>query len=98
MADVRRILDEGRAHLWIGGRDSIEVAVVAQLMERPRQKLYLIWLAGGSGLDTCKAIEEAMRGYAKAEGCDVMEIVGRSGWERALEGYERHVVVMRRKV
>ena len=36
--------------------------------------------------------------WARSLGCDTMLIMGRPGWERALEGYRRTAVVLEKKL
>jgi hypothetical protein len=36
--------------------------------------------------------------WARSIGCDTMLIMGRPGWERALEGYRRTAVVLEKKL
>ena len=52
-----------------------------------------IGLAGG---DIYELLEFEI--YARAEGFERLEIMGRPGWERVLEGYEKVAVLMRKEL
>lgn len=98
LGDVRRMLDQGTAHLWLAGAQDVEVAAVCLLQQRPRKRIYTAWLCGGEGLEACRAIDEAIKAYARCELCDEVVISGREGWLRVLDGYEKRLTVMRCKL
>ena len=56
-----------------------------------------IGLAGGN-MDEMVEIEEEIKDYATDCGYSFVEIIGRPGWERALEGYDKVAVVLRKEI
>ena len=56
-----------------------------------------IGMAGGNMAEMLD-MELEITEYAKHSGCRFVEIVGRPGWERALEGYKRVAVVLRKEL
>tara|TARA_R100000315_G_scaffold48802_1_gene23110 strand:- start:577 stop:864 length:288 start_codon:yes stop_codon:yes gene_type:complete len=56
-----------------------------------------IGLAGGDIYELLE-IETEIEIYARAEGFERLEIMGRPGWERVLEGYEKVAVLMRKEL
>jgi hypothetical protein len=43
-------------------------------------------------------IEEKVEKYAKKRQYDNIEIVGRAGWEKVLNGYKKHKVILRKEI
>jgi hypothetical protein len=43
-------------------------------------------------------IRPVIEAWARSIGCDTMLIMGRPGWQRALEGYRRTAVVLEKKL
>lgn len=93
LGDVRDAVLSGEAQFWPGERS----AVVTEVVVYPRAKAVRFWLAGGD-LGELKAMEKAVVAWAKGQGCDRAEILGRGGWERALEGYARTCVALGRSI
>ena len=56
-----------------------------------------IGLAGGDIYELLE-IETEIEIYARSEGFERLEIMGRPGWERVLEGYEKVAVLLRKEL
>ena len=56
-----------------------------------------IGLAGGA-LDELVDVEKQIQRFAIKEGFTMIEIIGRPGWEKALEGYDKIAVILRKEV
>jgi len=56
-----------------------------------------IGLAGGD-LEELLDIEEEICSYARTNGFTSVEIIGRPGWERMLDGYRRTAVLLRKEL
>tara|TARA_R100000808_G_scaffold24123_1_gene54797 strand:+ start:1628 stop:1915 length:288 start_codon:yes stop_codon:yes gene_type:complete len=56
-----------------------------------------IGLAGGD-IEELLDIEEEITVYAMNNGFERVEIMGRPGWERALDGYERVAILLRKEL
>lgn len=83
----------GGAQLWPGDRS----AGVTEIVDYPRATVLRLWLAGGD-LDELREMHDAACEWGKAQGCDMVQILGREGWARALDGYEKVYTVMGRKL
>ena len=70
-------------------------AIVTEIVDYPQKAMCRIWLAGGD-LDELVEAEVAIATWAKALGCDGMEIIRRRGWSRKLENYQQSAVVLMR--
>jgi hypothetical protein len=79
-------IDCGAARLFTYGKSA---AVVF-----PRAKKLRIGLAGGE-LSECQQIESQIEAFAKSQGIPQLEIVGRD-WRRALPGYAKVAVILRK--
>ena len=60
-------------------------------------KTLRIGIAGGN-LDSLVKIEEKVEKYAKKRQYDNIEIVGRAGWEKVLNGYKKQKVILRKEI
>lgn len=87
--EVREALREGSATFFSHGTSA---AVAFDFWPVLR-----IGLAGG---DLCELIqvEAEIWCYAKAHGYEFLDILGRPGWERALDGYEKKAVLLRKEI
>jgi hypothetical protein len=56
-----------------------------------------VGLAGGD-LEELLEVEQDICSYAIENGFSSVEIIGRPGWERVLDGYERTAVLMRKEL
>jgi len=77
----------------------VNVVVLSQILMYPASKVLQIMLAFGNSLDKCLPLMEAtFERFAMETRCDVVEIVGRPGWEKKLPRFRRYAVVLRAEV
>lgn len=93
LGDVYRALEDERARLWPLERS----AVVTEIVQYPRLRACRVWLAGGD-LDELRRNLPTLDEYARACGCDRIEIDARKGWQRVLTGYELTRVVLTKEL
>ena len=67
--------------------------IITEVVDYPSLTVCRIWLAGGD-LDELMQAEKSIAVWAKAQGCDAMEINGRMGWKRKLKDYKATSVVL----
>ena len=88
--DILGHLMRGEAQLWAGDASALLTEIVAY----PRVRACRAWLAGGD-LAEIKQMAPVIEDWARRErNCTRGEIMGRDGWERALEGYRRVCAVL----
>ena len=87
--DVIDFLFMGRAFLWANKNSG----VLCEFEDYPRKRICRYWVAGGA-LDDLLPMEGAIEVWAKANGATRMEICGRPGWLKALEGYQKRAAWM----
>ena len=87
--DVWQFIQEGKAQFFPLDKS----AIVTEIVDYPQKAMCRIWLAGGD-LDELVEAEVALSAWAKTQGCDGMEIIGRRGWSRKLESYRESAVVL----
>lgn len=89
-------LIRGEYQFWPGERS----AGVTEIVEYPRRKALIFWLAGGDLSDLMANIEPVARAWGEAQGCTLFMgyAVDRPGWSRALQrhGYTPSWRVFRR--
>lgn len=88
-ADIWEGIESGHFTLWAGERS----AVLTELRAFPRETVCLIFLGGGD-LDELRSLEQRVAGWSQGQGITRLQILGRRGWLRALEGYEERAVFM----
>lgn len=84
---------DGRARLWPLERS----AVVTELLEYPNLLACRVWLAGGD-LYEIRSYLPALDNYARSMGCERIEVDGRRGWQKVLDGYELTRVVLTKEL
>jgi len=87
--DVWQSIQEGKALFFPLDKS----AIVTEIVDYPQKAMCRIWLAGGD-LDELMQAEVALSAWAKTQGCDGMEIIGRRGWSRQLKDYRQSAVVL----
>lgn len=96
-AEVLEALRAGDA--WLLVDLPITLAVVAEMVEYPRRSVLRAWLAGADGpAHDWAPVVAALEGLGRREGCGDVEIIGREGWARALPGFKRAAVIMRKEI
>lgn len=86
--DIEAGLAAGRFHFW-GAEKS---AVVTEFVEYPQLRALNVFLIGGE-LNEVRAMAPQIEQYAREHGCKRIQGAGRPGWERALPGFRRLLVV-----
>jgi hypothetical protein len=71
--------------------------IITEVVDYPSLTVCRIWLAGGD-LDELVEAEKSIAVWAKAQGCDAMEINGRKGWQRQLKDYTATSVVLTKEL
>jgi hypothetical protein len=92
--DVLEGIARGEYQFW-ASKDS---CVVSTIDVFPRIKQLTVIIGAGDLREIDDVIRPAIEGWARSIGCDTMLIMGRPGWQRALEGYRRTAVVLEKKL
>ncbi|WP_421782607.1 hypothetical protein [Kiloniella litopenaei] len=91
--DIRAGVISGLYQLWVGDKS----AAVSRIESFPAYKICRVFLAGGD-LGELKKIEREITSFAKHHDCRALQIIGRPGWERALENYKKAYVVLNKEL
>ena len=91
--DVIDRLVFGRAFLWANGNSG----VLCEFDDFPRKRFCRFWSAGGA-LDDLLPMHDTIVSWARANGAERMDIVGRAGWLKVLPGYKRGGVWMTKDI
>ncbi len=89
LASVKELLDSRSAQLWLEMDELIESAAVTQIHVYPLKKVCTVMFAGGQNLEKFKTNIRRIEEWAKAQGCDAVDVIGRKGWEKVLNGYKQ---------
>ena len=85
----------GKQLLWLAWSASkIEGAGTTQIVGAGGRKICVIVAWGGGDKRRFLPLLARIEAYAKAEGCSVIRIYGRKGWERVLDGFSSKCVVL----
>jgi hypothetical protein len=96
--DVRAACERGHAVLWVVLDDSrARAAVVTEIHEGWRQRVGRISVLGGEGFRHWRHLIAELEMWAKAQGANRMEIMGRD-WSKVLgrDGYVKTATVVRK--
>jgi hypothetical protein len=97
-ADLRAALDRREMQLWVARRDdAVVAALVTEIVVYPRRKVCRFVLMGGKDgeRDAWLPWLPVLETWARAEGCDLVEIYGRPAWARLVRHDRRRVVLER---
>jgi hypothetical protein len=88
--DVAAGCRAGEYQLWLATDASgVIAAYVGKIMQYPRKRTYFsLFMGGKTGhIDKwLKPLIEAVEAWSKTWGCEALEISGRKGWTRKVEG------------
>lgn len=89
--DIKEMLDRRDIALWVMIDDTNGMPVAAattRLIEYPtRRAMAIDWVGGKRMKEWLPQLSDLMDKYAKDNGCEHIEGMGRHGWLRALAGY-----------
>lgn len=93
-ADVVEGLKSGEYQFW----SSENSCVITTIDIFPRLKQLTVIIGAGDLREIDEIIRPALEEWARHINCDTMLIMGRPGWQRALEGYKRTAVVLEKRL
>jgi len=82
IADVARMVREGRAQWWPQNNPDSDGMIVTELLTFPNMRAVNYWLIAGS-LPECLGLDAEITAWAIEQGCTVGMATGRRGWGRA---------------
>lgn len=96
--DVERDVLNANGLLWIAwNAPQIEAAAVTKI-DTSNGKACEIVACGGRHSEHWLHILQQIEEFASNEGCDVVRILGRKGWQRVLKDYRVKKVVLEKKI
>jgi hypothetical protein len=85
-------LQAGIGQLWMVWvpKDELSLATICTdlLVHDTGWKVARVTLIGGGGMDIWRSLLVELEQWAREEGCDAIELVGRKGWQRVYTDYE----------
>lgn len=92
--DVLKGVRDGEYQLWAAD-GSVCITTIDIF---PLIKQCTVIIGAGDLREIDDELRPMIETWARSIGCDTMLIMGRPGWERALEGYRRTAVVLEKKL
>jgi hypothetical protein len=92
--DVLKGVRSGEYQLW-AAEGSVVITTVDLF---PRIKQLTVIIGAGDLREIDDELRPMIETWARSIGCDTMLIMGRPGWERALDGYRRTCVVLEKRL
>lgn len=98
--EVRTKCRDRDAQLWVGlGPSGLEAVAVTEIAAYPGAKVARVWIFSATDApdwiaNHLGAIEE----WARAEGCEQLEMSGRLGWQRRLPGWSAREIIMTKEL
>ena len=92
--DVIDFIKKGEFQFW----SSENSCVITTVDVFPRLKQLTVIIGAGDLGEIDKIIRPVIEEWARHINCDTMLIMGRPGWQRALEGYRRTAVVLEKRL
>jgi hypothetical protein len=98
---IRAELKAARAQLFLFVKDEILGIWVTRIEKPDGKTIGLLWGCAGDfseHKDEAISCFGAIEAWMKEKGCEFVEIYGRHGWMRIFPDYERHAVVLRKRL
>lgn len=93
-ADVVDGIKSGEYQFW----SSENSCVITTIDIFPRLKQLTVIIGAGDLKEIDEIIRPVLEEWARHINCDTLLIMGRPGWQRALEGYKRTAVVLEKRL
>jgi hypothetical protein len=86
VADLRKWLDGGQLQLWIWLEQDLSVTgvLITEIIDQPRAKVCRLRVCTGRDPERWMPSVSVIEAWAKEQGCDGMEPIGRPGWGKML--------------
>ncbi len=79
--------------------NKVESAVVTEVADYPRKRILRYVLAGGDNLDNwLESIQNKIEEFAINNYCQAIEVAGRKGWLRKLQGFKQNIYLMSKEL
>ena len=86
--DIYGWLKSGRKQLWVWTEGEVKAIAMTTIMVYAKRKtLFINFVAGKEIRRWVKPCRLILEDFAKANGCQSMELWARPGWRRFIEGY-----------
>lgn len=98
---VRQELEAARSQLWCAYYGDIRGVWVTRIHDNGHRKVGVVWGCAGDfmGLkDEALQFFGVIEDWMRSMGCELIEISGREGWARIFHDYERHAVILRKRL
>ncbi len=94
IADIERLLNDGKAVLWPGQK----CAIVTEFVDYSSGERASQVMSAGGDLVEILSMVPGMEAFARLNGCKVSMVEGRAGWKKALEpmGYKFQSVTIKK--
>ena len=97
-ADVAMACMAGQWQLWVSGSGGeIKAVLITEILNFPRKRKCLLRYAAGT-LGGILPHWEVFASWAREQGCDMVEIYGREGWEKTLPEWKKCHAVFQREL
>jgi len=97
-AEIEHQTLSGAGLLWIAWSGRIEAAAATVITETDRARVCVLTACGGTDRKRWLPLLEKIEAYARDQGCSVLRILGRRGWQRVLRKYRITNVVLERQL
>ena len=96
-ADIRRELLCRDMKLWLAMDGSrIAACCITKLGAYPKLRICSIIVIGGTGMANWLHFKSEIEAYARENGAEALEGVGRTGWERAAKDWDKVATIYRK--
>lgn len=97
LEEIETALD-GKAMLWAAVQDGVRFVAVVQLLPLADGVQFYVWHAGGDFEGFGRRLLDKAEQWARDNGLRSMELDGRMGWMRKLQGWKPVSVTMRKEL
>lgn len=98
--EVLALIENAQAQCWFAfDGDKVWGVWVTRIEQSSRGRFCLVWLAGGEKSNQwIPLVTEHTEKWAREQGCENMQIVGRKGWVKKMPDYKWTAVVLRKEL
>jgi len=99
--DILKYLKSGHYTLWIATEpdsDNIVAAMTIHYAYYPKYKMCRIATIAGKRMSEWIGDLYMLENWAKAQGCDYMDMYARRGWKKMLKDYKEDCILLRKKL
>ena len=99
LSSVHKMVSAGEMQMWVAMTGhKVEAVALTEMIDYPAARIFRGGHLAGDGMERWLVGLDQMEKWAAEQGCTRAQVIGRKGWERALNGYHHAHVILEKEL